>query len=530
MSAPVMAPYRSAAPAGHDGFGQLLRAEWTKLLSVRGWVVGLVVGGLLTFGVGLLSHSECGSQAGPGAPVVVGGAGCISALGPGGEAVTDSFYFVHQPVASDASITVRVTSLTGSYSPDGVSTQDLKPGLQPWAKAGIIIKASLRGGSAYAAIMVTGGHGVRMQWDFTGDAPGLAGAVSGGSPRWLRLTRFGDVIRGYDSFDGVSWARVGTVTLAGLPAAVPAGPFVASPDVASVTSQSLGSGSGSGGPSQATAAFDHIALSGASGVGRALARWTGTAVGGGSGGPYPALGFRPSGGGLVVSGSGDIAPVVDPGAGSVANTQIGTFAGLIAVVIVAAMFITAEYRRGLIRLTLTASPRRARILGAKAVVVFGVVFLVSWPAAVAAMLVQERLARSRGIFIDPVPVLTAIRVIAGTAVLLAVAAVLALALGVVLRRGAIVVTAAIAVIVLPYFFAVPLAVLPAGAGDWLLRLTPAAGFAIQQPYPAYPQVTGSYTPGNGYYPLAPWAGFAVLCAWTALALGLAVYVLRRRDA
>jgi hypothetical protein len=86
------------------------------------------------------------------------------------------------------------------------------------------------------------------------------------------------------------------------------------------------------------------------------------------------------------------------------------------------------------------------------------------------------------------------------------------------------------VIVLPYFFAVPLAVLPTGAGDWLLRVTPAAGFAIQQPYPAYQQVTGSYTPGNGYYPLAPWAGFAVLCAWTALTLGLAGYLLHRRDA
>lgn len=31
-------------------------------------------------------------------------------------------------------------------------------------------------------------------------------------------------------------------------------------------------------------------------------------------------------------------------------------------------------------------------------------------------------------------------------------------------------------------------------------------------------------------PLAPWAGFAVLCAWVALTLGLATYLLRRRDA
>ena len=32
------------------------------------------------------------------------------------------------------------------------------------------------------------------------------------------------------------------------------------------------------------------------------------------------------------------------------------------------------------------------------------------------------------------------------------------------------------------------------------------------------------------HPLSPWAGFGVLCGYTALALGLAVFLLRRRDA
>jgi ABC-type transport system involved in multi-copper enzyme maturation permease subunit len=524
MTAPTLTPYRSAAPASHDGFARLLRAEWTKFRTVRGWVVGMLVAGLLTVGIGLLSHSECGSQVG--ATVVTGGPGCTNSLGPGGEAVTDSFYFVHQPLGTSGSITVRVTSMTGSYSPNGVSTQDLTSGLQPWSKAGIIIKASTMTGSAYAAMLVTGSHGVRMQWDYTGDAAGLTGAISASSPRWLRLTRSGNVIRGYDSADGTHWTLVGTAVLTGLPSTVPAGPFVASPDHFAMTSQSLGSGSGSGGPSQATAAFDRVALQGAWPAGA----WTGTAVGGASSGPYPVLGYRQADGGLVVTGSGDIAPVPPSGAGSVAQTLIGAFAGLIAIVIAAAMFITAEYRRGLIRVTLTASPRRSRMLAAKAIVVAVAAFVVGLPAAVASVLIEEPLARSRGIFIDPVPVLTEVRVLAGTALLLAVAAVLALALGAVLRRSAVAVTAVIAMIVLPYFFAVPLALLPTPAADWLLRVTPAAGFAIQQPYPAYPQVASSYTPQNGYYPLAPWAGFAVLCAWTALVLGLAVYLLQRRDA
>ena len=518
--------YRSAAPAGSDGFAQLVRAEWTKFRTVRGWMAGMILAGLLTVGVGLLSHGECGSQAGPSAPVVTGGPACSDPLGPGGEAVTDGLYFVHRSLGLDGSITVRVTSLTGSYSPAGASTQDLKQGVQPWSKAGIIIKSSDIAGSAYAAMMVTGSHGVRMQWDYTGDAAGLGGAVSAASPRWLRLSRSGDTITGYDSLDGTHWSVVGTTTLTGLPATVPAGPFAASPDYTVVNSRSAAGGSGTGGPSQATAAFDRITLQGA-GPDRT---WTGTAVGGPPGGPYPVLGYRQSGGGLVVSGSGDIAPVPPSGEGSLANTLIGAFAGLIAMVVVAAMFITAEYRRGLIGVTLTASPRRGRILAAKALVVGLAAFVVGLPAAWAAPLIEDPLARSRGIFIYPVPVLTEVRVIGGTAALLAVAAVLALALGALLRRSAIAVTAVIAVIVLPYFFAVPLALLPAGAADWLLRVTPAAGFAIQQPYPAYQQVTFDYTPGNGYYPLAPWAGFAVLCAWAALALGLAVYLLRRRDA
>ena len=95
------------------------------------------------------------------------------------------------------------------------------------------------------------------------------------------------------------------------------------------------------------------------------------------------------------------------------------------------------------------------------------------------------------------------------------AAVLALAVGTLLRRSAGAVTAVIAGIVLPYLLAMLTGVLPTGAEEWLVRVTPAAAFAIQQNTPQYAQVSASYTPANGYFPLAPWAGFAVLCAWAA---------------
>src|SRR5215469_16749466 len=236
-----MTPERSSiARDDNDGFGRLVHAEWTKFRTVRGWVIAMAIAAALTAGVGLYAasgpQSGCqptgrGGPIGPPAPCRPS-----NPVGPGGEAVSDSYYFVHQALRGNGSITARVTSLTGRSSPPGGGIapgqnpeQNFTSALQPWAKAGILVTASTRQGSAYAAMMVTGGHGVRMQYNYTGDTPGLPGTVSAASPRWLRLVRAGDTLTGYDSADGMHWARVGTVSLAGLPATVQAGPFVTSP-------------------------------------------------------------------------------------------------------------------------------------------------------------------------------------------------------------------------------------------------------------------------------------------------------------
>jgi ABC-2 family transporter protein len=212
---------------------------------------------------------------------------------------------------------------------------------------------------------------------------------------------------------------------------------------------------------------------------------------------------------------------------NVAHTLIGTFAGLIAVVVVGTMFITAEYRRGLIRTTFTASPRRVRVLAAKAIVIGAVAFMAGLVAAAIALPLGERQLRDSGVFIDPVTTLTQVRLVVGTGVLFGVAAVVALAVGTMVRRSAIAVTTVIVVIVVPYILAT---FTTSGFTQWLLRIMPAAGFAIQQAYPQYPQVDASYVIVGGYYPLAPWAGFAVLCAWAAVTLALAAALLRWRDA
>ena len=527
----TITPYRSTAPDAHDGFGQLLHAEWTKFRTVRGWVIGMILAVLVTGGLGVLigkstvpscSVQNSSGQQGP----VQHGAACgqpVYPLGPGGEPVRDEFYFVRQPLAGNGSITVRVTSLTGQLPGQGQGSAP--PVVVPWSKAGIIIKDGTHQGSAYAAMMVTGGNGVRMQWNYTGDTPGLHGTVSAARPRWLRLTRDGGTITGYDSADSSHWTRVGSVALAGLPSTVQAGLFVTSPQQAAYSS-SLGSGVVNDNPTQATAVFDHVSRTGrwpASG-------WTGDDVGAAPGSsPY-----HQGGGRFTVTGSGDIAPLIsgalnDGPAITVRDYLLGTFAGLIAVAVVAAMFMTAEYRRGLIRTTLAASPHRGRVLAAKAIVIGSAAFVAGLAAAAAAVLLATEVARGNGSSVFPEPWPAELRIIAGTAALIAVAAVFTLAIATMVRRSAAAILIVIVTIVIPFVLSAPPGI-PASLTEWLLRITPAAAFALQQPTPQYYQVQASYIPSSGFFPLAPWTGFAVLCGWTALALILAGYLLRRRDA
>jgi ABC-type transport system involved in multi-copper enzyme maturation permease subunit len=523
--------YRSQARPGGDPFTQLLRAEWVKFRTVRGWVAGVIIAALaiMILGLGPSMTGSCGTH-GPASD-------CVQTLGPGGEPVTDSFYFAHRPLDGNGSITVAMTSLTGqipdfSESGGGNAGPQMRSGLVPWAKAGIIVKASTRQGSAYAAMMITGSHGVRMQYDYTGDvaaspASGSASPVSAVSPRWLRLTRSGDTITGYDSADGTHWAKVAAVALAGLPTAVQGGLFATSPQYLQTSTGQL---SLSTADSQAAGTFGHISLRGA----WPDSAWARTAIGA-PGGPAAGSpgGFTDSAGTFTVSGTGDIAPAVSGASGlgvTIAQTLIGVFAGLIAVAVVAAMFMTAEYRRGLIRVTFAAAPRRGRVLAAKAVVIAAVAFAAGLVSAAVVVTFGQRVLRDHGVYVWPVSALTEVRVIVGTAAVLAVAAVIALAIAAVVRRGAVAVAAVIVVIILPYLLTVTTPLLPAGPTDWLARVTPAAAFAVQQTLIQYPQVSNVYTPSAGYWPLAPWAGFAVLCAWAAVALGLAAYLLNRRDA
>jgi ABC-type transport system involved in multi-copper enzyme maturation permease subunit len=548
MTTETTAPHCTPLTPERDSFWCLVHAEWTKFRTVRGWVIAAGIT-IVAIAAGALLGADVSSTCGGGHAAIIGaGAGAAACpaqpTGPGGVPVQDVFYFAHQPVTGNGTITVQLTSLTGQFIV-GTGNGAFRPvpgGLQPWSKAGIIIKQNTTQGSAYAAMMVTGSNGVRMQWDYVHDTPGLgqgagqAGGVSASSPRWLRLVRTGGAITGYDSADGTHWTLVGTATLPGLTSTVQAGLFAAGTSVESYPSDFRAADVPDNFGVVATGVFRHIRLS------WPATGWTGTNVGGagpnGNGAPLPGT-LRQRAGTITVAGAGDISPAAGSAyAGSGQSLQrvlAGTIFGLIPLIVVAALFITAEYRRGLIGVSLTAAPRRGRLLAAKAVVIGAVGFVAGLVAAIFALAVGTHLLH--GNLQWPVSLLTEARMVAGTGALLAVAAVLALAIGTIVRRSALAVAIVIVVIFVPYLFAFgPLAGSqpqgsgPGGGGGWPLQVTPAAALSVQQAVPQFHQLNALYSLNAGYYPLAPWAGLAVECAWAAAALALAYYLLRRKDA
>jgi hypothetical protein len=402
---------------------------------------------------------------------------------------------VHQPLKGNGSITARVSDMTGQMrQPDAVpGVRNVQEGVVPWAKAGLLIRQSLTQGTPYAAVMITGSHGVRMQHNFTHDVAG--GPVRG--PLWLRLTRSGDTLTGYESADGTTWTKVGTVKLTGLPETVEIGMFTTSPGALWTMAEAF---------AQATATFDQITLQGANGswrrddVGVTMEQDGKT--------PHHPGGVVESGDKFLITGGGDIGPATVDGGLRADLMLIGGGVGLIPVLVAAVTSVTADRRRGLTRTGLAA---KAVVIGAVAFVTGLVTSAVVIPAGLAMLRANQNP-------IQPITLGTGLRVIAGYAALTAAAAVLALGLAALLNRAVIAIALATTLIVLPYLTAT------AGLAPWLLLITPAAGFAITQSVPTFAHVDVVPSLLGGYYPLPPWAGLTVTCGYAALALGTAMAV------
>jgi ABC-2 type transport system permease protein len=201
----------------------------------------------------------------------------------------------------------------------------------------------------------------------------------------------------------------------------------------------------------------------------------------------------------------------------------GVYLGQALVAILAVQAISAEYSCGMIRVTLTAMPRRPSVLAAKAAIV-GALVLVAGAVAILASVLAGRLILPAGGFTAAhgYPLLSlghglTARAVAGSVLYLALIALLSLGIAAAVREAAVAIG-----LVLGLLYVLP--VIAALIGDphlqrHLEQIAPmSAGLAIQN------------TINLGHLPIAPWAGLGVLAAWAAVALLIGGLVLKLRDA
>lgn len=194
----------------------------------------------------------------------------------------------------------------------------------------------------------------------------------------------------------------------------------------------------------------------------------------------------------------------------------GIFSAIVFVVL-GATAATSEYTSGMIRLTLTATPRRGRVLAAKAAVVAAITLVAGLVANTSMFLVAQAIFGSYGLQTASLTDGDALRIVLADGLLAPVLALIALALGFVLRSTAGAVTAVLGLIFLPGIFG---ALLPSWWQENVLDYLPAA---------AAEAITSGHLESATEAMAPALAGF-VLAAWLAVFLGGAWGTLARRDA
>jgi ABC-2 type transport system permease protein len=196
---------------------------------------------------------------------------------------------------------------------------------------------------------------------------------------------------------------------------------------------------------------------------------------------------------------------------------VGTLLAGIVFAVLGVRAVTAEYGSGMIRLSLTATPRRERLLAAKAAVVAAVTLVAGTLSTVAMFVIAQRILAGYEVKSAGLGDRDALRTVLATSVLSPLLPLFALALGFMLRSTAGAITSVLGLIFVP---AIVGALLPQSWQDHVLVYLPGA---------ASDAIAFGHLP-DAPHGLSPAVAALVLLGWTALFLGGAWAALERRDA
>lgn len=200
------------------------------------------------------------------------------------------------------------------------------------------------------------------------------------------------------------------------------------------------------------------------------------------------------------------------------TSLVGMNLGLIVIAVLGVLTTSAEYATGMIRLTLSITPSRGRVLAAKATVVGTVAFALGAAFATLAFLIGQAV-----LGINPaVPTLGVgapgvLRSLLGWGAEMAGFGLLALSFAVMMRSAAGAIATAIGLIFVPAILG---AFLPVWVQTHVLAYFPAS--AAEQ------LSTAKLDPGSATY-LGPLTGAGTLLTWVAVALVVAFSLMNKRD-
>src|ERR1700729_3802050 len=207
-------------------------------------------------------------------------------------------------------------------------------------------------------------------------------------------------------------------------------------------------------------------------------------------------------------------PYFDPTQQSLA----GLYIGQLIIGVLGVLVISSEYSTGMIRTTLMTNPHRGMMIAAKGVVFTVVALVTSLITSFTAFFLGQALMSSHHMS-TTIGSPNVLRAVIGGALFLTACGVLAFGLGLLIRHSA---GGIGAVVGLLFVVTILVSFLPQTWQDHVDKWVPA--LAGGQVWMAVPQLPGD-TPMFG-----PWASFAVLCGYAAIAVAAAVILFRKRDA